>query len=57
MLLPTRIIRIGVRVMGRSRSEVIHIGYILTRRRGKRVPNLAIFNHMIMGIASITGRG
>jgi len=57
VLLPTRIIRIGVKVMVRPRLEVIYIGYMFTRGREKMVPKLSIFNHMIMGIASITGRG
>ena len=57
LLVPTRIIRIGIRVMGWPRLEVIHIGYMLTRGKGRRVPNLAIFSYMIMGTTSITSRG
>ena len=57
MQLPTRIVRIGIRVMVQPRLEVIHICYMLTKGRGKRVPNLAIFNYMIMGTTFITNRG
>ena len=57
MLLPTRIIRIEIRVMSQPRLKVIHIGYMLTKGKGKRVPNLVIFSHMITGNASITRDG
>ena len=56
-MLPTRIISVGIRTMVRPRFEVIHKGYMLTKGRGKKVPNLAIFNHIIIRTTSITSRG
>jgi len=43
--------------MVRPRLEVVHIGYMLSRGRGKRIPDLAVFNYMIKGTTSIIGRG
>jgi len=57
LLLPTKITGIRIWVMVRPRLEVIYIGYMLNRRRGKTVPNLAIFSYMIKGTTSITGMG
>jgi len=57
VLLPTKIVRIGIRVMVRPRLEVIHISYMLTRGRGIRLLNLTIFCHLIMGTISVTSKG
>jgi len=56
VLLLTRIIGIRIWVMGQPRLEVVHIGYMLNRR-GKWVPNFAIFSHMIKGTTSMIGKG
>jgi len=56
-LLPTTIVIIGIRIMVQLRLEVVHIGNMLTRRSGKRIPNLAIFDHMITETTSITNKG
>ena len=47
ILLLTRVIRIGIWVMVRPRLEVVHIGSMLNRGRGKWVPDLAILSYMI----------
>jgi len=47
VLLPTRVIRIVVKVMVQPRLEVVHIGSMLNMGRGKWVPYLAILIHMI----------
>jgi len=47
MLLLTRVIRIGIWFMVRPRLEVVHIGSMLNRGRGKWVPDLTILSYMI----------
>jgi len=57
VLLSTRIIGIRIRIMGRSRLEVVYIRNMLNRGRGKWLPNLLIFSDMIKGTTSIIRRG
>jgi len=53
MILPSRIVSIGIRIMVRPRLEVIHIDNMPTRGRGKVIPNLIIYSLMIMGTTSV----
>jgi len=47
VLLPTRIIGIGIWVMVRPRLEVVYISSMFNRGRGKWVLDLAILSYMI----------
>jgi len=47
MMLPTRIVSIGIMATVLPSLEVIHIGNMLTRGRGEGIPNLTIHSLMI----------